>query len=298
MIFPGDNTNPREMNDSLGEGGAKLLPATLGQPVKLSTAQEMKEGIAFAPQNFSHPVLQKFGEAEAEGQEAGFKTVQTQQYIKLGIPGDGGTETILRYAKSDGTPGDAAVVMKQVGRGRVVLFASTADTTWNTFGGKPSFLPFIHELTYYAMAREVSGLTLRVGDKINLPAETENPGSWTAPGGKRISVSAETVDGRARLTSATLLSAGPYGSAEGRPVVVVNPDPEEVDIRHVDAPQMAAALGMDAKDIGTAPKTLAARTAIAEQRQAGSDLARNLLLAALGLFLLETLLARLFSVYR
>jgi hypothetical protein len=298
MIFPGDNTNPREMNDLIGEGGTKLLPATMGQPVKLSTAQEMKQGITFAPQNFTHPVLQKFGEADAQGMEAGFKTVQTQQYIKLGVPTDGSSEVILKYAKSDGTPGDAAVVMKQIGRGKVVLFASTADTEWNTFGAEPSFLPFVHELTYYAMAREATGLTLRVGDKINLPAETENPGSWTAPRGKRISVSAETIDGRQRLTSSPLLAAGPYSTADGRPVVAVNPDPEEVDIRHVAAPQMAAALGINTKDIGEAPRSLAPRAAIAQQKQAGSDLARNLLLAALGFFLLETLLARLFSVYR
>jgi hypothetical protein len=298
MIFPGDNTNPREMNDLIGEGGTKLLPATMGQPVKLATAVEMKQGIAFAPQNFTHPVLQKFGEADSKGMEAGFRTVQTQQYIKLGVPGDGSSEVILRYAKADQTPGDPAVVMKQIGRGKVVLFASTADTEWNTFGAEPSFLPFIHELTYYAMAREATGLTLRVGDKINLPAETENPGSWTAPRGGRISVSAETIDGRSRLTSGALLAAGPYGTADGRPVVAVNPDAEEVDIRHVAAPQMAAALGIDTKDIGEAPRSLAPRAAMAEQKQAGSDLARNLLLGALGFFLLETVLARLFSVYR
>jgi len=298
MIFPGDNTNPKEMNDALGETGAKLLPASLGQPVKLVTAAEIKEGIAFAPQNFSHPVLQKFGEADLQGQEAGFKTVQTSQYLKLGVPADGSVETILKYAKADKTPGDAAVVMKPVGRGKVVLFASSADTSWNTFGAEPSFLPFVHELTYYAMSRESNGLTLRVGDKINLPAETENPGAWSAPRGNKISVSSETVDGRPRLTSSPLLAAGPYAGADGRPVVVVNPDPEEVDIRRVNVGQMATALGVDPKDIAEAPRSLEPKAVVQEHKQTGSDLARKLLLAALGFFILETILARLFSVYR
>ena len=57
-------------------------------------------------------------------------------------------------------------------------------------------------------------------------------------------------------------------------------------------------MGIDVKDITEQPRQLKFPCSGAGTEKRQLALARNLLLATLGLFLLETLLARLFSVYR
>ena len=196
MIFPGSNTNTRDMNDMLGESGAKLLPATLGQPM------DSQLGVGFDVNGVSHPVIEKLKRMLEGGEDPGFKSVQTTRYLKLGVPLDGSSEVVLNYASAEAGKNDTAVVMKQVGKGKVVLFASSADTSWSTWGSKASFLPFMVELAFYTISRDTGGLTLGVGNKINLPGDLDNPGSWNGPRGVRLNVSSELdKDGRPRLTS-------------------------------------------------------------------------------------------------
>ena len=304
IIFPGGRTNAALMDEALGDGGAKLLPATFGQLIKVEHPEQVGEGVTFNPEGFTHPVLQKFGEAYQAGLQVGFTNVQTQQYLKLGVPKDGSVETILRYTtKQAGAAGDAAVVTRPAGKGRVVQFASSADATWNTFGPKPSFLPFLHELMYYSLPRQPDVLTLMVGEKINLPADVASPGAWTAPRKERISVTTTIEkDGRARLTSAALTAAGVYSPAtgSGAPVIAVNPDADEIDIRHVKGAAFAAATGLEARDIVLGNNEL--KMVNSEKGTSGANtdtsIGRWLILAALGFFLVETVLARVFSVYR
>ena len=297
LIFPGNRTNATLMNESLGRAG--LLPATLGQPVRLETLAQMAKGIVFAPEGFTHPVLAPFGEAYKSGTDVGFLTVQTNEYFKLGVPTDGSVETILRYVSGNGA-GDAAVVSKQIGKGRVVLFASSADTSWNTFGAKPSFVPFIHELTYYSMPRDADRLTLRIGDRINLSTDAASPGTWIAPRNGTLNVSAELDSaGQMRLTSAPLTAAGVYvaSGGDGRPVVAVNPDADEADIRHIAIAQMSGVLGIDAGRMTDSATELEPKTSESVVESGASLLGPSLIGAALGMFLLEALLAMMFSSY-
>jgi hypothetical protein len=54
----------------------------------------------------------------------------------------------LKY--DDGIP---ALVEKQYGRGRVLLFTSTFDAEWTDFPQRGVFLPFIHEMVKYLTLR-------------------------------------------------------------------------------------------------------------------------------------------------
>ncbi|HUO10655.1 MAG TPA: BatA domain-containing protein [Phycisphaerae bacterium] len=299
MIFPGNRTNAALMNEAFGKAG--LMPATLGQPVRFENTAEMAKGVAFAPEGFTHPVLAPFGEAYKSGADVGFLTVQTNEYFKLGVPTDGSAETVLRYANgNNGGRGDAAVVEKQLGKGRVVLFASSADTSWNTFGAKPSFVPFIHELTYYSLPRESENLTLRLGDRMNLSVETASAGAWRSPHGGTVSVTPELdQSGQMRLTSTPLTAAGIYtpGDGDQRPVVVVNPDAEEADIRHIGIAQMAGVLGMDVKNLTDRAAELEPQGEEKVVESGASLIGPSLIAAALGLFLVEAFLAMYFSSY-
>lgn len=314
LIFPGNRTSTQRMNEAFGDRGSNLLPATLGQPVKLQSADQIAQGIAFAPEGFQkNPVMQIFGAADREGKNVGFKTVETTQYLKLGVPSDGSSETILRYQQKDGTPGDAAVVMKRgagidpakpgdSSLGNVILFASSADMAWNTWGAKPSFLPFVHELTYYGLGRGTvdsgAGLTLDVGQAVSLPGDASTAGPWAAPHDQQISVSQEIRNGRSVLSSGPLKSAGVYGPASGdmRPVIAVNPEAREADIRHVSKEQFAAALGVEPAAILQHPGKFEWATGV--ENPTISWLGPKLIFAALGLFILEAILALMFSTYR
>lgn len=305
MILPGPRTNAEQMNAALGERGAKMLPATFGQPVKLEGSEQIQRGLAFNAEGFTHPVLAKFGDAYKRGEQVGFLSVQTNQYFKLGVPKDGSSEVVLRY-QSDAN--DAAVVTQQVGKGRVTVFASTADTRWNSFGAKPSFVPFMHELMFYCLPRDTDGLTLTVGERINLLADASSaetgkapvPGAWTAPKNGRINVTQIVdKDSRARLQSSALTLAGYYAPATGNipNVVAVNVDAAEADIRHQSPAQISAALGVETGDILQNVKALETRSE-GDGDSGGNNIARALLLAGLILLVAETVMARLFSVYR
>ncbi len=310
IIFPGGRTNTQSFDKALGEEGAKMLPATLGQPAK--SPGEGGEGWAFAGEGFQrNPVMQVFADDYKAGKEVGLLTVQTSQYLMLGVPSDGSTETILHYAKKDGTPGDAAVVLrrnveadpaKNLPGGTVILFASSADMTWNTWGGKASFLPFIHELTFYAMSRNTigtgAGLTLTVGQSLSLPPDVASPGNWNGPRDSHFFLSQEITEGHASLKGPPLMFAGTYAPAAGdsRPIIAVNPDPREADIRHVPAAQMTAALGADPKAVNTAAEL--AQSGKTQDETGGSSFGPSLIGCALFVFLLEAILAMAFSMYR
>ncbi len=248
--------------------------------------------------NYVHPVLDLFGAAARNNINPGLTTVQTSQYVRLTVPPNSGAEMILKY--SDGSP---AVVLGHVGHGKTVLFASTSDTSWNTWGALPSYAPFMHELFYYGISRQTDTFTLPVGGHIHLATDVAAPGNWSGPHNSTLTV-LTTIDkdkdeGRSFLTSDPLRWAGVYapGSAGALPVIAVNTDPEEVDIRHVEKPEMAGALGIEQADIIAQPKTLEVQIA-ATGHDTNSDIGRNLIPIALILLFLETLFARMFSIYR
>jgi hypothetical protein len=297
IFFPGNRTNTEAINRSIGDSGVKLLPATLGPQVRLETATQTGAGLRLDPLNYAHPVLELFGAAVRNNINPGLSTVQTTEYIKLSIPRDGAAETILKF--TDGAP---AVVLGRVGRGKSVLFATSSDTAWNTWGALPSYAPFMHELLYYGISRQADNLTLPVGGTIHLAADVAAPGNWSGPHNTTASVVTavdnDKSNGRSFLISQPLRLAGVYSPTAGDPpVIAVNTDPSEVDVRHVPAAQMSAALGIDAKDILPQPKTLEAPMD-APDRDTNSDVGRNLIPIALALLVAETLLARLFSMYR
>ena len=52
-----------------------------------------------------------------------------------------------------------------MGLGRVVLFSSTADTSWNDLPVRLAFVPLIHRTLGSIVQRQDEGLNVRVGEK-------------------------------------------------------------------------------------------------------------------------------------
>lgn len=315
LVFPGGRTVASDMNQTLGDAGnnaVHLLPAAYGQLIRqeappadaaAGTDATGGSGLHFDPQNYAHPVLEPFSAAVQGGKNAGLSSTQVERYLRMVLPvrdtTGGGVETILKFSD-----GNAAVISKKVGKGRVVQFAFTADTSWTSFPARPSYVPFMWELLFYGMARHEDNLTLEPGQSLHLPADAAPAGLWEGPRGTKVSVTTSVdEERRAWLTSPALNLAGGYGPANrggGGCVVVVNPDSRRVgDIRHLKAAEMANALGISVDNIAVQPRNLdsVAAPGTKSGNQAG-ELGRKLLLVALVLFVAEALLAALFSRYR
>ena len=94
--------------------------------------------------------------------------------------GDFGTSKIWRYRRldadsvevlawhDDGAPG---LVEARVGRGRVLLWASTLDNVWNDVPLQPVFLPLIHQVALYAAGYVERSPAWAVGEVASLGAE-------------------------------------------------------------------------------------------------------------------------------
>ena len=83
-----------------------------------------------------HPLFAAFdGLAGTLGQ------VRFRQAVRVG-----GTDSRVLAAFSDGTP---ALVEREAGRGRVLIFASDLNNEWNDFPRQPTFVPFVHEVVRY-----------------------------------------------------------------------------------------------------------------------------------------------------
>jgi len=155
MIFLGDQTEPGVMNGLLGEAGAKLLPAKIGQTwgeVPLAT-EKAPPAFNFASDKLSHPIMSEFNSSE-------YAEVLGSTKFYRGFD--------LEVAKDDSvsvvawlTNGKPAIVERKVGAGFVLMFASPATTAWGNF---PTQFTFV-----VTMARAVNRLTLGNRAPKNVP---------------------------------------------------------------------------------------------------------------------------------
>jgi hypothetical protein len=153
-----------------------------------------------------------------------------------------------------------------------------------------------------------------VGEGIDLAADVAAPGSWNAPRNGKVAITREPKRGAVVTTGPAgagaekpaeriysigpLTIAGFYGPENSVPVVAVNPDGAEADIRHLTEDEFASAAGIDKKTVFSNPESLNMVLQSASVHALNESIGRYLLIAALALFIMETVFARMFSVYR
>lgn len=138
----------------------RLLPARLGPLV------DQPEYVYFNPLGYSHPLLAAF-----RGQErAGLLSTPVRAYVKLELAATP-PHTAAKLALAFNT-GDAAVVEEPLGRGRVILVATSADASWNFLPTSPAFVPLVQEMLGLAVRGQVAERNVLVGQPLadTLPA--------------------------------------------------------------------------------------------------------------------------------
>jgi hypothetical protein len=177
-----------------------------------------------------------------------FSTARIFRYRAISVSGDSGV--IARM--DDGAP---AVTERAVGRGKVVLWATSLDEYWTDLPLQPVFLPFIHEAAKYAARYSDSRPFFIAGEALDLSRHGELTATFQGSGTVPEELVLESPSGKkTRLTPAgathlaELSERGFYelrglstAVGSGRPIAV-NVDLGESDLAHFDPKELVAAV--------------------------------------------------------
>jgi hypothetical protein len=213
------------------------------------------------------------------------------------VPPDSAAQVVLATAE-----GNPLIVEASVQRGRVVLVATSAgDPSWSAMPLWPSFVPLVHEILRYAVARQIDERNVLVGEPLvgMVPLSADVPALAIAAPGRRV----EEVRPRAEAdaygwTFFETWQSGPYTAQFGPPLSqselytanVDSREPSESDLETITPEQLSKDVWPDVPLVHqTTFQNLdqPAASSVAPQ----SRLARGLLYAALGLLLIETWVA-------
>jgi len=200
---------------------------------------------------------------------------------------DAGSRVVARL--TDQTP---LLLEKQVGEGRIVLFASGLDNLTNDFPLHPDFVPFVEQTAFY-----LSGTTRRTGSRlvdsfIDLRTSKEEAVGVEVidPQGRRpLSLKEATTAQTYRVTQAGFYE---LRLANGRQDVIgVNPDRRESDLEILPPDVLSLWTGKNAEEQGGQAANSAAASGPSEDKSKPYGLWWYVMLVALAAALAESWVA-------
>jgi hypothetical protein len=179
LVFAGNHVHAEQYNAMFYRSDTLLLPVDLGEPVQQPEAQPR----AIANIDVSHEALHLFSSEPSLLQRGLF-----YRYLALG-----NLETVPQ-AKAVLTLDNGAplLVEHEVGKGRVMMFTSTADRDWSDLPTRTVYVPLIHGLISYLS--NLSAANQRPNVILPAPATL-----FGASEDKGASLTIQTADGQKRL---------------------------------------------------------------------------------------------------
>ncbi len=224
VISGGANVSPERYNAALGA----LLPAPLRRVDDLAARGE--PGPALLAPDPSEPLFEPF----SRGGRATFTEVRTRRALALEPYVDSPeVRTLLRY--EGGAP---ALVERQVGRGKVLLWTTTVDYDWTNFPTQAAFMPMMQRLVSY-LGGQAAGVGARFEADVGRPVAIELPDLALQP--EVIGPDGQPVASRIEGSYLTFTPPRPGGYALTVPAapplawVAANLDPVESDVRRYDS---------------------------------------------------------------
>jgi hypothetical protein len=298
LVFPGPKANPDFYRRELVER-AGLLPATLGKVRGQADSEESL--MRLQSSGYRHPVFSLWNDTGAGSLGTPrFRAAWELLPAAARTNASGGVETSEPMVLfSDGTP---AAFERVVGRGRVMIFSSTAGTAWNDLAVRPVFVPLLHRsIAALTDARE-RRYNLRVGGLAQLTFPGELTGREVAVAGpgrpeRRVTTTLRASGGGAGFEfegteRAGLYRIAPAGGGADLAVIATQPDPMESVLIDVTAERLAEIARWSQVVDWSADLDL--RTAFDRERM-GLEFWLPLALAVLLLGGVETWLAQRFS---
>ncbi len=267
IIAAGPHTEPAAFNQAF----QNFAPAKLEEAVQLRG-----DYVAMSEIKTDHPIFEVFNRG---GRLA---TARVFGYVRS--TANEGAGVIARF--EDGNP---ALIETSRGGGKLLLFTSTLDASWNDLPLTPIYLPLVRQMARHLGEREERAWH-QVGETFTVAAAKDGePPAIDAPSGERI------TDRKQTATGELLINAREPGFYRLRysgnsDFAAVNVDGRESDLTKLNADEFAAAV------TGAEPKT-AAQAAASEKLSNEEVESRQrlwwlLLIAALLLFVAEAVLAR------
>jgi hypothetical protein len=250
-----------------------LTPAALDQKRIAANG----DFLSIARINQRHPIIKSLGLSES----GDFGAARFQGHWSTKPTED--SDVILSFNN-----GEAALLEKKVGKGRVLLFTSSLDMQWNNFPRQGMYVPLMHETLRYLAVHEEKKPSYTIGEPVRLLLPVGNAVRVTGPNG------AETILTSTRGDDVFYQATDRPGfyDVRGRQeqdVLAVNVSPAESDLSFVDPDQIGAVLVNEAR---RAPLTQrAGEASIAAHAEKSQRLWWWILLVVLFLGLGETLLA-------
>ncbi len=195
LVFGGSKVE--EKNYGVSSGAATLLPATVEKTVTPPS------GVRLTPSAPNHPIVKAFeGGRNGDLSQALFTNFDLLAPIRVAKetsesereqPGDGEGSDANGTGPAQPGPEEAgagaveteevgqtlvkfdgkfpALVQRDVGRGRVLMFASSCDADWSDFPKYPAFVPFVHELVKFVCRFETPKSDFLVGESVRIEVE-------------------------------------------------------------------------------------------------------------------------------
>lgn len=225
VFFLGERVMADRYNRELGggrAGGVRLLPARLGAIVE-------KAEYRLDPLQYRHPIVRNFRGHE----RAGLLTTPVERHFQLLLPERSKAKIALALAG-----GDPLIVEEPIHRGRVVLFATSADDSCTLMPKWPSYVPIVRDVLAYAIGEQLQQRNARVaeslGGTVTLDA-TDAPLVVQRPDGRREEVKLRSEEGSAVWSYSDTNTSGIYVARFGASIsrsdaFAVNVDPAESDL--------------------------------------------------------------------
>jgi hypothetical protein len=207
---------------------ADILPAVLQAPVDRTRGDAARIGAL----EYGHPVFEPF-RAPRSGDFAaariyGYRTVMPAADAQVLARFDGGAPALLE---------------RRVGMGRVLLWASTLDLSWNDFPLKPVYLPFVHRAARHLASYTEPAPWLTVGQVLDTSlgsAPQTASGVVLTPSGRRVAIDEEGAE-VIELTEQGFYELRGQSADTVNAVVASNVDTAESDLTAMDPKEIVAA---------------------------------------------------------
>ena len=253
--------------------GGATLASLLETPVAGMTEGTVKDYAMLAQIDFQHPLFAPF----ADPRFSDFTKIHFWKYRRLDLAG---SRVLARFDN-----GDAAIVQAPLGKGSVVVLASSWRPVDSQLALSSKFVPLLHALLEQSSNLPVQKAQYFIGDEVPLPPGAQ-PLTVRKPDGEEVPCAAGSK------FSATD-QPGIYAVTPGTLRFVVNLAPEESRVAPL-PPSRFTSLGVPLRDAATAtPAEIAMRDSRAQAAEIENrqKLWRWLIVAVLGVLLLETLIA-------
>ncbi len=260
--------------DALAETGYGLDQTGIGQVTSIVRAQDAGGAEAFVGQvDAQHEIF-----AGLAGSSALIRP-KFRTYVHV-VP-QAGAAVLARYDN-----GDPLLIERRMGKGAILAFTSSFGTSWSNLALHELFVPLVYQMVNYAAALRERKRAFIVGDKVPLTGAAGAVWDVGTPTSEQYKVAMDTSETGFFMETA---SPGHYVAAlrDDAYYFSVNADPRESDLTMRGAEETYAAIASGRG--GTAAPQAAAYTD--EEREQELKLWRFAILAVLGLFVLETLLA-------